>query len=117
MAGYRFYPPADLAQDRIWRDTEKTWGEQQAKTYIIGLHRHLDKLSRQPVLWRKLPASLLVPTDLDREIWLSRYQRHFIIFRELSDGRIGVISILHERMDLPMRLADDLLSINSKGTD
>ena len=30
-----------------------------------------------------------------------------VTFRELSGGSIGVISILHENMDLPARLKDD----------
>lgn len=111
MAAYLFYPPADAAQDRIWRDTAETWGEAQAETYILGLHAHLLKLSQTRALWRKLPRALAIPAGLNIEAWFSRYQHHYIVFRQLSGNRIGVISILHERMDLPVRLADDLLSI------
>ena len=117
MAGYLFYPPADAAQDRIWHDTVETWGEVKAETYIRCLHVHLQKLSETRALWRKLPAPLVVPADLKMDVWLSRYERHYIIFRTLSGGRIGVISILHERMDLPVRLADDLLSIVRRNAD
>lgn len=111
MAGYLFYPSADAAQDRIWRDTVERWGESQAETYILGLHRHLQKLSVTPALWRALPRPLTVPDDLDLDIWFSRYEHHHIFFRKLSGGRIGIISLLHERMDLPVRLAGDLLNI------
>jgi len=116
MAGYLFYPNADIAQDRIWRDTVEKWGEQQAEAYILGLHRHLQKLSATPALWRQLPRSLAVPKPLDVDVWFSRYERHCIFFRKLSAERIGIISLLHESMDLPVRLADDLLNIARRDT-
>ncbi|MGI2031455.1 type II toxin-antitoxin system RelE/ParE family toxin [Rhizobium panacihumi] len=111
MVGYLFYPPADTAQDRIWRDTVERWGESQAEAYVLGLHRHLQKLSITPALWRVLPRSLAVPETLDVDVWFNRYEHHYIFFRKLFDGRIGIISLLHERMDLPVRLTDDLLNI------
>lgn len=46
MVTYRFYPRADAAQDKIWRDTFDKWGEAQAITYITGLHEHLRPLCR-----------------------------------------------------------------------
>jgi plasmid stabilization system protein ParE len=116
MTGYLFYPPADAAQDRIWRDTMESWSEMQAETYIVGLHGHLLKLSRTRALWRPLPQRLVV-TDLGAMTWFSRCERHHIFFRELSGGRIGIIGILHERMDLPVRLAEDLLHIAQRDTD
>lgn len=117
MAGYRFYATADAAQDRIWKDTVATWGEAQAETYIIGLHHHLDRISRHKSLWRRLPSALTVPKDLDLQVWFSRYEHHYIIFRPLSGDRIGIISILHERMDLPVKLTEDLARISNRETD
>ncbi len=117
MAGYLFYPPADAAQDLIWKTTAETWGDAQAETYILGLHRHLQRLSETRALWRKLPSALTIPADLDIEAWFSRYEHHYVIFRTLSGARIGVISILHERMDLPVRLTDDLLSIARRNAE
>ncbi|MBO0142859.1 type II toxin-antitoxin system RelE/ParE family toxin [Agrobacterium sp. Ap1] len=117
MAAYLFYVTADAAQDQMWWDTVSTWGEAQAETYIIGLHRHLERISRQKSLWRRLPSSLSAPKDLTIDVWFSRYKHHYIIFRQLSGGRIGVISILHERMDLPVRLAEDLLRISPQDTN
>ncbi|MBB4347084.1 plasmid stabilization system protein ParE [Rhizobium cellulosilyticum] len=61
MAAYLFYTTADAAQDQIWQDTVSTWGEAQAETYIIGLHRHLDKISRHKSLWRRLPHHWPLP--------------------------------------------------------
>jgi len=111
MAGYLFYPPADAAQDRIWQDTVETWGEAQAIRYIQGLHAHLQRLSETPALWRKLPGKLAVPADLKLDAYLSRYERHYVFFRKLSGDRIGILSLLHDRMDVPARLAEDLPSL------
>lgn len=114
MAGFLFYPTADTAQDRIWEDTVEAWGEAQAIRYIRGLHAHLQMLSETPSLWRRLPGKLALPADLKIDAYFSRYERHYIFFRELSGGRIGVLSLLHDRMDVPVRLADDLRALNDR---
>lgn len=110
MTGYRFYRTADAAQDRIWRDTVQTWGEAQAVTYIKGLHAHLQRLVENKSRWR-LPQNLAVPKDVRKEAYFSRYERHYVFFRELDNGDIGVISILHDHMDVPVRLAEDLAAL------
>ena len=40
-------------------------------------------------------------------VFFIRHEHHYIFFRELSDHCIGVISIIHESMDIPARLKDD----------
>ena len=117
MAAYRFYPRADAAQDRIWRDTSDTWGEAQADTYIRGLHAHLQRLCDNRLIWRRLPQKLSVPSDIKRKAYFSRYERHFVFFRELGNGDLGVMNILHEKMDLPVRLRDDLAALDAKGSE
>lgn len=114
MVAYRFFPRADDAQDKIWRDTVETWGEKQAITYITGLHADLQRLCDDKAIWRKLPQKLAVPADIKREAYFSRYERHYVFFRELDNGDLGVMSILHERMDLPVRLKEDLAALSGK---
>ncbi|GAA3058997.1 type II toxin-antitoxin system RelE/ParE family toxin [Rhizobium viscosum] len=111
MARYRFYPRADAAQDKIWQDTSSAWSEVQADTYIRGLHAHLERLCASRLLWRRLPQRLSTPPDIRREAYFSHYERHYIFFRELEDGDLGIMSILHERMDLPVRLKEDLAAL------
>jgi toxin ParE1/3/4 len=117
MGGYLFYPPADAAQDRIWQDTVDQWGEAQAVAYITGLHAYLQKLSENKALWRKLPGDLAVPADLKTHAFFTRYERHYLFFRELRSGKIGVMAILHDRMDIPVRLLEDLVGIADKLRD
>jgi len=111
MTGYLFYPSADAAQDRIWKDTVDDWGEAQAVAYITGLHAHLQKVSETKALWRKLPGNLAVPAGVKSQAFFSRYQRHYLFFRELPSGKIGVMAILHDRMDIPVRLHEDIVTI------
>jgi toxin ParE1/3/4 len=117
MAGYRFYPRADAAQDKIWRDTFDAWGEAQADTYIRDLHAHLRRLCEDRFIWRRLPQKLAVPSDIKRKAYFSRYEHHDVFFRELDNGDLGIMSILHERMDLPVRLKEDLTALHAKGSE
>lgn len=117
MPGYRFYAPADVAQDKIWDDTVKQSGEAQAETYLRGLHAHLQRLCDNRLLWRRLPQGLAVPRDITREAYFSRYERHYLFFRTLDDGDLGVMSILHERTDMAVRLREDLASLEAKNSD
>jgi plasmid stabilization system protein ParE len=40
------------------------------------------------------------------------YKKHILFFIVLSSGGIGIISILHERMDLLQRLQEDLVKMS-----
>ncbi|OOO28155.1 type II toxin-antitoxin system RelE/ParE family toxin [Agrobacterium sp. YIC 4121] len=115
MAAYRFYAPADAAQDKIWRDTVNAWGEAQAEAYIRGLHVHLQRLCDNHLLWRRLPQRLAVSSDLKREAYFSRYEHHYLFFGKLDNGDLGVMSILHERMDMAVHLREDLTALDARG--
>jgi plasmid stabilization system protein ParE len=96
-----FYPAADRRQDEIWDYTFRQWDADQADAYIIGLHDALHDVAAEKILWRTLSHPQLTG------IYYFRYEHHFIFFRVLSSNAIGVISILHETMDLPLRLFED----------
>ncbi|KXG86079.1 type II toxin-antitoxin system RelE/ParE family toxin [Agrobacterium bohemicum] len=114
MPAYRFYAPADAAQDKIWDDTVRQWCEAQAETYVRGLHAHLQRLCDNRLLWRRLPQGLAVPRDIKREAYFSRYEHHYLFFRALDNGDLGVMSIQHERMDMAVRLREDLATLEAK---
>ena len=101
MAG-KFYPKAQEQLLNIWDYTERTWGEEQANIYIHGLIQVVESAVSQRHLWRPATDNSLL------DIFFIRYRHHFIFFRELSKGRLGVISVLHENMDLPVRLKQDV---------
>jgi len=95
---------SDAARERlleIWNYTEETWGEAQADKYLRGLVETAERAHKSRHLWRPVPDEEL------KGAFFIRYRHHFIFFRELSTGTIGVISILHENMDIPSRLKDE----------
>jgi toxin ParE1/3/4 len=114
MAGYKFFPAADKSQDAIWDYTYEEWGEAQANKYIKGLHSHIQKLADKKLLWRPISKSLALPAGLEREVFSSHYERHYVFFRELTGGTIGIMSILHDTMHIPVRLREDLEKIIGK---
>lgn len=99
---YRFFPAADKRQDEIWDYTIGKWGEPKAVEYIRGMHGAISNARQNPKLWRTLGR-----TGFEKVFYI-RYEKHFIFFRVLSGGVLGIISILHERMDIPARLKEDV---------
>jgi len=114
MANYLFYPTTDKTQDGIWVYGCDEWGEKQAEKYIRGLHAHLQEIADKQIFCLKLPDRLVIPTDLTMSAYFSKYGVHYVFFRELSAGNIGVMSILHERSDIPVHLKKDIVRIRDK---
>ncbi len=85
----------------IWHYTDQTWGEKQADKYVRGLYNAFEKASSNRYSWRKVEHE-----DI-KGIFFVRYQHHFIFFRELSKGALGIVNVLHENMDIPNRLKED----------
>ena len=97
---HKIYPKAKRSLIEIWRYTDETWGENQADKYIRGLYAAIEKASRDRASWKP------VEYELAQGIYFIRYQHHYVFFRQLSKGNIGIIGIFHERMDLPMRIKE-----------
>jgi plasmid stabilization system protein ParE len=86
----------------IWDYTEKKWRESQADNYVKGLINAINDLQDNPRCWRP------VRDDALPGLFFFRYRHHYIFFRELSHVKLGVISILHENMDISSRLKEDV---------
>lgn len=52
-------------------------------------------------------ASRPVPAEFEVQGYFFRYERHFVYWRRLSNGDIGIVTILHKRMHQIERLRDD----------
>ena len=119
MATCRLFRIAEEELEDIWLYTYEKWGEKQADSYIYGLYDCMEKLATKTLLWRTAPRNLCVPPDIPHAVYFYHYQRHYLFFRELQNGDIGIISILHDAMEIPVRLAQDLeeLSKNSTSMD
>jgi plasmid stabilization system protein ParE len=99
---HKIYPAARRRIVEIWAYTDKTWGEKQADRYVRGLYRAIEKAAASKHLWRQVEHKEV------EGIFFVRYEHHDIFFRELSKGVLGVVSVLHDHMDIPHRLKEDI---------
>ena len=86
----------------IWHYTDKNWGEKQADKYIRDLYGAIEKAASDKFLWRKVEHEAI------KGIYFVRYEHLYVFFRELSKDVLGVANVLHESMDIPSRLKEDL---------
>lgn len=101
MAAIRIQEAASLRLDEIYRYTRDRWGSEQADRYITGLFAAFDRIESRGVLSKPVPAEFGI------EGFFFRYERHFVYWRRLSTGDIGIVTILHERMLQIDRFRDD----------
>lgn len=97
----RVQEAASYRLDDIYRYTRDHWGSQQAERYITGLFAAFDQIATHLTLSRPIPAELGIAG------YFFRYEHHFVYWRQLSNGDIGIVTILHERMHQIDRLRED----------
>ena len=102
----RIQEAASVRLDEIYRYTRETWGEAQAETYINGLFSAFVQIETRGVHSRAV-HSRAVPAEFGVEGYFFRYERHFVYWRHLSNGDIGIVTILHERMHQIDRFKED----------
>jgi plasmid stabilization system protein ParE len=100
-ARVRVQQAASCRLDEIYRYTQDRWGKLQADRYITGLFEAFEGIETRKTLSRPIPAEFGI------EGYFFRYERHFIYWRRLSDGAIGIVTILHERMHQIDRFRED----------
>lgn len=101
MSQVRIQEAASWRLDEIFRYTRERWGEPQAERYITGLFDAFDRIESHGI------ASRPVPAEFGVQGFFFRYERHFVYWRRLPNGDIGIVTILHERMHQIERLRDD----------
>lgn len=97
----RIQEAASLRLDDIYRHTRDRWGEAQADRYITGMFEAFERIEPHDVASRPIPAEFGV------DGFFFRYERHFVYWRRLSNGDIGIATILHERMHQIDRFRED----------
>lgn len=85
----------------IWDYSEQVWGADHADIYVRGLFEAIHEAGSMRHMWRPIANEAL------SGIYFIRFRHHYIFFRELPDGAIGIISVLHENMNIPSRLKED----------
>jgi toxin ParE1/3/4 len=97
----RVQEAASLRLDDIYRYTRDRWGADQADRYITGMFAAFEKIDSRGVSSRPIPAEFGV------EGFFFRCEHHFVYWRRLSNGDIGIVTILHERMHQIDRFRED----------
>ena len=87
--------------DEIYRYTRDRWGGEQANSYMTGLFEAFDNIDTHGVVSKPVPAEFGV------EGYFFRYERYFVDWRRLSNGDVGIVTILHERMHQMDRFRED----------
>jgi len=98
----RVQEAASLRIDEIYRYTRDRWGVDQASNYIRGLFSAFERIESGGV------ASRPVPAEFGVNGFFFRYEHHYVYWRRLSNGDIGIVTVLHERMHQFDRFRDDL---------
>lgn len=100
-AHIRIQGAASYRLDEIYRYTRDHWDVQQADRYVIGLFDAFDGIADHRTLSRPVPVGFGV------EGYFFRYEHHFVYWRWLSNGDVGIVTILHERMHQIDRFRED----------
>lgn len=98
----RVQEATSLRLDDIYRYSRDRWGPEQADRYITDLFAAFEKIASHGVVSRPIPAEFAI------DGFYFRHAHHFVYWRWLSNGDIGIVTILHERMHQMDRFRDDL---------
>jgi plasmid stabilization system protein ParE len=101
MTAVRVQQAASHRLDDIYRYTRERWGEAQADRYIGGLFDAFACIETHGVTSRPIPAEFGV------DGYVFRYEKHLVYWRRLSNGDIGIVTVLHERMHQIERFRED----------
>ena len=92
MTAFRVLRSAGHRLDEIYAYTCDQWGEAQAERYLRGLFERFGAIAARRFPWRPVPA------DFGVDGFLCRYEHHFIYWKVLANGDVGIVTVLHERM-------------------
>ena len=101
MTAVRVQGSAALRINEIHRYSLEHWGEAQADAYITGLFDAFDRIEAGGV------ASRPVPAEFGVDGYFFRYEKHFVYWKRLRNGDIGIVTVLHERMHQFGRFLED----------
>jgi toxin ParE1/3/4 len=102
VAAFRIQDRAGRRLDEIYGYTRDNWGEEQAAHYIRDLFKRFEEIAVRKTAWRPVPAEFGV------DGFYCRHEHHYIYWRVLSDGAVGIVTVLHERMHQLERFREDL---------
>src|SRR5690606_31289722 len=82
----------------IWDYTVFTWSEQQADKYHQKIKMACNDIAKSPIIGKSY-------SKIDHQLYGYNVGKHIIFYQIISNERVEVIRILHERMDLFNKLS------------
>lgn len=102
MTKYLVSAIAGQRLDEIYSYSQERWGYAQAETYIRNLFACFDAIAKRNVPWRAIPAEFGI------DGFYHRCHRHFVYWRVISSGEVGIVTALHERMHQMERFNENI---------
>lgn len=100
MAEFHFTNKAVEDLTNIWNNTAEEWTEEQADEYYRMLIASCQKVADNPILFgRKYDV-------IADELYGFKVNKYILFYQIMENGDIEIIRILHERMDLRIRLGE-----------
>ncbi|MEI6730099.1 MAG: type II toxin-antitoxin system RelE/ParE family toxin [Pseudomonadota bacterium] len=101
LTTYDITKKADADLQEIIRHTIERWGVKQARHYVGLLHAGCDSLAKG----EGSPKHLI---DIDQDLYIARYEHHYILCLKRSDKRPRILAFFHEHMDIITRIKNRL---------
>jgi toxin ParE1/3/4 len=101
MPNFLVQRSASFRINDIYRYTFDQWGTAKAESYITGLFNVFEKVGTSEVF------SYPIPAEFEVDGFFCRYEKHFIYWKYLSNGVVGIVTVLHERMHQIERFRSD----------
>jgi len=101
MSSFLIQEAAGFRLDQIYRYTRDKWDEKQAEIYISGLFKTFQDIAEKKILSRPIPAEFGVSG------YYCRYRHHYVYWKRLQNGQIGIVTVLHEKMHQSIALFRD----------
>lgn len=92
MASFTVSAIASQRLDEIFAYPRDNWGTEQAEAYIRGLFGCFDRIAHRQIFGRVIAAEFGVAG------YYYHHDRHYIYWRSFSEGHVGIVTILHDRM-------------------
>lgn len=85
--------------NKIWDYTFEKWSETQADKYYATIKLACSGIGENPIIGKKYDG-------INRNLLGFKSGKHIIFYQSISEDKIEVIRILHERMDLKNRITE-----------
>ncbi len=100
---FKVLKSAGFRIDDIYVWTAQNFGIEQANSYIRELFDSFEKIERGESFSKPIPA------DFGIQGYYYRFKRHFVYWKYLESGEIGIVTVLHEKMMQISRFQEDVI--------